>query len=397
MARTIDGSLAAELRGFISLLLESGVHKIIFSNPLGASEARRLTFNRLDSAFLCERLTQKQAFHSSVPVTDAHEALFKGFLEFSQANAWNAEREFTARITKKGKLLRGSHACSDIPAAATGHNRQKAYLIEEGHIIPPLVDMGVTDSAGRVKKSMYDKYRQINRFLELIDDAVRDEPSGTLNIVDFGCGKSYLTFIVYHYFTHIRKLQVTMTGIDLKQDVIDFCSSLSEKYGYNGLSFIAGDISCYSSGKPIDIMLSLHACDTATDYALYNAIKYGARYIFSAPCCQHELAGQAQFQALPAFADFGIARERFCALMTDTLRSHIVTACGYRVQLMEFVDLAHTPKNLLIRACKADFPPAVRRKAMETVLESCAAFALRPTLLRLIEEDPVLCSAAFLR
>lgn len=395
MSRTVDDALAAELRGFISLLLENGVHRIVFSNPCAASGARRLTFNLLDGVFLCERLTQKQAFHSSVPVTDAPEVLFGSFLEFSQVNAWNAEREFSARITKKGKLLGGSHPCSNIPAPVTGHNRRKSYLLEEGHIIPPLVDMGVTDSAGRVRKSMYDKYRQINRFLELIDDAVGDDASGTLNIIDFGCGKSYLTFIVYYYFTHIRNLKVTMTGIDLKQDVINFCSSLAEKYGYSGLSFIAGDISGYSSRGPIDIMLSLHACDTATDYALYNAVKYGARYIFSAPCCQHELAGQARFHALPAFADFGIARERFCALMSDALRAHLVTACGYRVQLMEFVELAHTPKNLLIRACKADIPPEVRRRAMETVRESCAAFALEPTLLRLMEEDPVLRSAVF--
>lgn len=390
MARTIDGALAEQLRGFVSGLIEGGAYKLIFSSPVSGCDARRLTFNLLDGAFLCERLTNKQAFHSRVALNDAPEAFFKGFIEFSQANAWSSSREFTARITRKGKLLSGSRACHNAPEPLSAHNRRKAYLLEEGHIIPPLVDMGVADGEGRIKKPMYDKYRQINRFLEFIDDVLREENRSDLNIVDFGCGKSYLTFIVYYYFTHIRGLDIRMTGVDLKQDVIDFCASLAEKYGYDGLDFIAGDICAYSSSRPIDVMLSLHACDTATDYALYNAIKYGARYIFSAPCCQHELAAQAQFRSLSAFAGFGVARERFCSLMTDTLRAHLVTACGYRVQLMEFVDLTHTPKNLLIRACKADIPDAVRRKAMETVRESCDAFSLDPTLLRLLREDPQL-------
>lgn len=207
--------------------------------------------------------------------------------------------------------------------------------------------------------------------------------------MDFGCGKSYLTFVLYYFLTQVRGIPVQMVGLDLKEAVIRHCNETAERYGYAGLHFELGNIDGYQAAFPVDMVVTLHACDTATDFALFNAVNWGARMIFSAPCCQHELAGQMEGGALSLLTRYGIVKERTAALLTDALRANLLTCCGYQTQLLEFVELEHTPKNLLIRAVKGPVSPERRRQALEEVQAACRAFSLSPTLLRLLEEKGI--------
>ena len=382
------------IKEFIDDIINNGVYKIVLSGPAAGCGFRRIALNLDRDEYFAEKLTEKQAFHERITLASAAERLNALFSGFSQINAWNEEAEFTARVTKKGKLLCGKHAVKTAPAAAEPE-RKKSYLLADSRVIPPLVDMGVMTAEGRVKANMNDKFRQINRFLEFIDELIAEEDlpkDRPLSIIDFGCGKSYLTFIVYYYFTEIKHRRVTMTGIDLKADVIDFCSRLAEKYGYSDLRFHCGDIADFAqrSGAPIDLVITLHACDTATDFALFNAIRFGATYILSVPCCQHELNKTADYSALPLINDSGIIRERVSALLTDSIRQKLITACGYSARTMEFVDLAHTPKNLLIRAKKAFIPGKNRLAALTEAEDALALIKTEQTLHRLLNEANLL-------
>ena len=375
---------------FIQTVCGEGAYRIVISSPRPDLKYRRITLDLDRGEYFAEKLTEKQAFHERIPLENAPARIGELFSGFSQINAWNESTEFTARITKKGKLLAGKHASASAPAAKQ-REREKSYLLDRSRVVPPLVDMGVMTPDGSVKANANDKFRQINRFLEFIDELL---PSGAddgapLNIIDFGCGKSYLTFIVYYYFTVVKSRPVTMTGIDLKPDVIEYCRGLAEKYGYNGLHFHCGDIADFvkSSPAPIDLVITLHACDTATDLALYNAVRFNAANILSVPCCQHELNTNADFSAFPLFDDGGIIRERVSALITDSIRQKLLTACSYSARVMEFVDLAHTPKNLMIRAKKTAMPLSVRRKALAEAEEALSLLKTEQTLRRLLGEN----------
>ena len=268
---------------------------------------------------------------------------------------------------------------------AVPHNRQKNHILNEGTPIPPLVDMGVFTKEGKLSAAMQHKFRQINRFLEMIDDTL-EEGQQSLSVIDFGCGKSYLTFVLYYFLTELRNIKVSMVGLDLKADVIANCQAVAERYGYEGLQFVCGDIGDYlASGKRADMVITLHACDTATDYALYHAITMGAKMIFAAPCCQHELKGQIKNDDLTLLTRHGVVKERMAALMTDSIRANLVASQGYRTQLMEFVDLTHTPKNLLIRAVKTKMPLKARKMYTQEVEKLCELFDLSPMLYRLLK------------
>ena len=307
---------------------------------------------------------------------------------FRSLNGFGNGMEFIFLVSKKGKVTYRKKRTQDAPKAETEHNRRKKYLLEEGEMIPPLVDMGVFTAEGKVVASMYDKFRQINRFIEVVDDCVRPLGARQLNVIDFGCGKSYLTFVLYFYLTKKRGLKVRMVGLDLKEDVIEKCSRTAERYGYEGLRFELGDINGYQAPFDVDMVVSLHACDTATDFALYNAVEWGAKLIFSVPCCQHELNGQMESDAFSLMTRYGIIKERFAALATDAVRADLLEYCGYKTQVLEFVDLSHTPKNLLIRAVKKKGENRKHKEKMlgevERMMEE---YHLSPTLYRLLQSE----------
>ena len=376
---------------FIQSALSEGAYKFVLSGKRSSSlPYRRVSFSLLENEgeFFIEKLTDKQAFHSRIAVNEAADEIESCFSDFIQINAWSRISEYTAKLSKKGRLMTGRHKAAAAPKAQTDQNRSKNYLLPDNTVVPPLVDMGVMTPSGAVRKDMYDKFKQINRFLECIDDCIRDENLGDkeFNIIDFGCGKSYLTFIVYYYFSEIKHIPVRMTGLDLKEDVIAFCNELAEKYGYDKLHFIAGDIAKYDMSEPVDMMISLHACDTATDYALYNAIARGVRFILSVPCCQHELNTNADFGKMSVLNDSGILRERAASLFTDGIRAKMLTYCSYKTQLLEFVDLSHTPKNILIRAKKALIPETTRQKALMDAEELLGILNTEQTLHKLLIE-----------
>ena len=251
--------------------------------------------------------------------------------------------------------------------------------------MPPLVDMGVFTQEGKVVRSMYDKFRQINRFLELVNDEMDRFPADRpIRIIDFGCGKSYLTFILYYYLVQVRKMDVSITGLDLKAAVIDHCNQAAEKYGYDKLHFELGDINGYTPDGPVDMVITLHACDTATDYALFNAISWNVKLILSVPCCQHEVNAQMHAERLSLFTRYGLIQERMAALITDSIRADLLTYMGYSTQVVEFIDMAHTPKNILLRARKAKLPESTKRQALEEVRTALEEFHIQPTLYKLL-------------
>ena len=370
----------------IMQMLDAGCERIVLSKPGKAVEYRRVNVFKKAGSYQIEKLTAKQAFHENVNkdvLADRIAQWLSG--AFRQLNGFGNGTEYIFLVSKKGKVTFKQKKSALAPKMQPEHNRKKRYLLEEGEAIPPLVDMGVFTAEGKVVSAMYDKFRQINRFLEIIDDAVRTLPPGPLNIIDFGCGKSYLTFVLYYYLTVKCHLTVQMVGLDLKAGVIEKYGQTAKKYGYTGLRFELGDINGYQAPFEVDMVVSLHACDTATDYALYNAIEWGAKLIFSVPCCQHELNGQMESSAFSLMTRYGIIKERFAALATDAIRANLLEYCGYKTQVLEFVDLSHTPKNLLIRAVKKEGKdPAHCRKMLEEVQRMMQEYRLTPTLYQLI-------------
>ena len=261
------------------------------------------------------------------------------------------------------------------------NNRQKNYILNDGDHLDFLVEQGVMSSNYRVKADMQHKFRQINRFLEFIKDIESYLPNDRpIHIIDFGCGKSYLTFAVYHYLHNILKKDIYIHGLDLKEQVIIDCNSLAKKLNYDNLFFEIGDISTYNCPYDVDMVMTLHACDTATDYALYNAIKWNAKVILSVPCCQHELNKQIKNDDFSSIFKYGIIQERTSSLFTDALRANILELQGYRTQILEFIDIEHTPKNLLIRAIKTGSP----KKDWTKVDNFVEKFSIDPTLYRLL-------------
>lgn len=374
--------------------LEAGfnpqIYKIILSKPrIKSNDYQKIVISQIGESYHLEKFTATQVFNENLAADQLIEFLGQALhTDYQQYNAWDDQFEYIIQISKKGKPSITRKAVTKAPAKVISHNRKKNYILQEGTLIQPLVDMGVFTKEGKVVKTMTDKFRQINRFVEIVDDEVKKLPPGTeLNVIDFGCGKSYLTFILYYYLTEIKNIKVQMIGLDLKSDVIDHCNASARKYGYNQLSFERGDIHDYQASFPVDMIITLHACDTATDFALYNAIKWEARLIFSVPCCQHELNGQMETGELSLLTKYGIIKERTAALLTDAIRGNLLEACGYKVQLMEFVDLAHTPKNILIRAQKAKVSEKRKAQALTEVENAMQAFSLTPTLFKLLETE----------
>lgn len=294
---------------------------------------------------------EKKVFHENLTEKECAQLIGTLLEDFKQVEMITETERLTAMISKKGKAtVKIKKSECDCKERSLSHNRKKEYLIPEGTPIPYLIDLGVMTKEGKIVHSRYDKYRQINRFLEFIEDILMNLPKERpVRILDFGCGKSYLTFAMYEYL-HVRKgYQVEMIGLDLKEDVMAHCNELAAKYGYENLKFYTGDIADYEDDNPIDMVVTLHACDTATDYALEKAVRWNAKVILSVPCCQHELNAKIQCEQLAPIMDYGLLKERFAALLTDGLRAKLLEEQGYQVQILEFIDMEHTPKNILIR------------------------------------------------
>lgn len=381
----------SEIKEIMTEIVSANPSRIIISKPMTKSqEYKKVVIEQLQDNYQIARYTEKQVFHENV----SKEQLVQKCVElvdgsFGQINGWSVNEEHMVLISKKGKCSykKRKLKADEVFTKKATHNRKKNYLIEEGTPVEPLIDMGVFTKDGKVVASKYDKFKQINRFLEIIDDEVGKTNAKELTIIDFGCGKSYLTFVIYYYLTQIKGIKADITGLDLKADVIKKCNEAAKRYGYEGLHFEMGDINGYQTEKPIDMVVTLHACDTATDYALYNAIQWKAKMIFSVPCCQHELNGQIQTEELGVLTRYGIIKERFSALATDAMRANLLTYSGYHTQLLEFIDFEHTPKNILIRAVyKPVMPKGVREKAMEEVEALRKEFHFDPTLYQLLNE-----------
>jgi hypothetical protein len=396
-----------ELQQYLSIILETDFNKIIISNPASKSEEyQKLVIERRKDFRQISKYTQKQVFHENVKkeeLADRCVELIAG--HYRQVNAMTADAEHIILIAKNGKCnykvkrlateaikaSKGVGAGSVKETAAwgmtldNGHNRRKNYILSEGMSIEPLVDMGVFTKDGRVVNSMYDKYKQINRFVEILNDEISNLKVKKLNVIDFGCGKSYLTFVVYYYLTEVMGLEVNMIGLDLKADVIEKCNRAAEKYHYDKLHFELGDINGYKAPFDVDMVITLHACDTATDFALFNAIQWKAKMIFSVPFCQHEFNKQMKPSTLPIMSRYGIIKERFAALATDAVRANLLEYSGYRTQLLEFIDFDHTPKNILIRAVyRPVVPKSVKENALNEVHALMKEFAFEPTLYKLL-------------
>ena len=294
-----------------------------------------------------EMFTKTQAFHQNLETKEAKDLVFEIMQSMKQMDAFMTDEVKTIKRTKKGKIMEHSHKQVNKKVTMS-HNRQKQYIFEEGIAIPAFVDLGIMNQDGTIIKAKYDKFKQINRFIEMIDDLLQGEKIESLNIIDFGCGKSYLTFILYYYLVELRKINVKIVGLDLKKDVIANCNAIKDRYGYENLSFELGDIHGYKPSFDVDMVISLHACDVATDFALANAISWKAKYILSVPCCQKEVNRTIKEEYNPIL-NYGLLKERYSALVTDTIRSQVLEACGYQVQVLEFVDMMHSPKNILLR------------------------------------------------
>lgn len=377
----------------IDKIVEGQVFKIVISNKKDKeNKYNKININFKESKnkkyYQVEKYTDKQVFHENIEIEDLRDYLLD-YMEnsYKQLAAWSENNTFDLKISKKGKVFLGKKNANNSNLINKDHNKKKNYILEEGMIIEPLIDLGVFTKEGKVVKSKYDKYKQINRFVEIIDDEIKKNDYKELTILDFGCGKSYLTFILYYYFVEIKKINVKMIGLDLKEDVIKKCNEVAKSYKYDNLHFELGDINGYKYNNKVDMVITLHACDTATDYALYNAVKWNAKMIFSVPCCQHELNHQMKPENLNILTRYGIVQERVAALMTDAVRGNLLEAVGYKTQLLEFIDIAHSPKNILIRASKSNISKQKIEKSLTEVEKLREEFNFNPTLYNLLKQD----------
>lgn len=378
------------LKNILEEQLNENLSQMIISNPRRAALAQKVKIrpvllkNRL--YFQITEYRGKQVFHENLEKQETIAYIVNQMENFfGQMVLESTGKTVNVLVSKKGTVtIKQKTRKNEIKRAVLSHNRKKQYILEEGNVVPFLVDLGVQTKDGKIVHSRYDKFRQINRFLEFIQDIVENLPKGReITIVDFGCGKSYLTFAMYHYLKELRGYDIRIIGLDLKEDVIAYCNELKDKYGYEKMSFTTGDIASYTGVSAVDMVVTLHACDTATDYALEKAVKWGASVILSVPCCQHELNYQIKSEELSAVFKYGLLKERIAALVTDGLRAELLEQCGYDTKVLEFIDMEHTPKNILIRGVKRNKPSEAD---FEKYDNCCQALGVSPTLGRLLKK-----------
>ncbi len=354
-----------EINELMDKFINENLIDIIISNPKskGVEEAAskikiRPLLLQEKLCFQASRYVGKQVFHENFDDMAIRTAITEWLTkEYKQGQFRSKEMSATVLSGNKGNMTIKCKKETTVKRvqAPLSHNRKKQYILEEGKAVPFLVDLGVMTKDGKVIQAKYDKFRQINRFLEYIEDVLpRLDKSKKQTIIDFGCGKSYLTFAMYYYMKELKGYDIRIIGLDLKKEVISHCQELAKKYGYRDLNFLTGDIADYEDVEQVNMVVTLHACDTATDYALYKAVRWNADVILSVPCCQHEANRQIASKEFSGIFKYGIIKERMAALITDGIRANLLERCGYKTQILEFIDLEHTPKNLLIRAVKGE-------------------------------------------
>ena len=347
-----------KIRELLYKYLNEKLEKLIISNPRTGAEAVKISLRPIllkgGLVFQASLWQEKKVLHKNMTFEEAVEEILSWMGVYRQMEIFSHLGQASVLVSKKGKVtLKDKKAASSGVCRDLSHNRKKKYILDPERKVELLVDLGVQAKDGKIIHAKYDKFRQINRFLEFVEDILPQLPKDrTVTIVDFGCGKSYLTFAMYHYLKILKGYHVRIIGLDLKEDVIEQCKALAKKYRYGGLEFYVGDIAGYQGVSEVDMVVTLHACDTATDYALDKAVCWGAKVILSVPCCQHELNGQIKNEILAPVLQYGLIKERMAALLTDALRAQILESRGYQVQVLEFIDIEHTPKNILIRAVK---------------------------------------------
>ena len=384
----IKREIMQELRTLLDTSLNIDFIGATLSNPKdkqGITKVKvRPILHKNALVFQCEEYKNNQAFHHNYEAAVAVDKIVGYMEQFKQMQLETKQYRVTVLVSKKGKVTiqKKRQACCDREVDLS-HNRSKQYILQEGIAVPFLQDLGVMTAEGKIVRTKFDKFRQINRFLEFIEDILPQlDNNKEVTILDFGCGKSYLTFAMYYYLHELKQLDVRIIGLDLKKEVIYHCNELSEKYGYEKLKFLEGNIASYTGVEEVDMVVTLHACDTATDFALEKAIRWNAKVILSVPCCQHELNGQMQNDLLAPVLKYGLIKERMAALLTDAMRAEYLESFGYDTQILEFIDMEHTPKNILIRAVKTG-----KRKENEASLKALEEFFhVMPTLGKLLEE-----------
>lgn len=385
----------------LKLLMEQQIENqviftgIIASNPRDKENAGKVKLRPVvikdKLIYQAERFSNNKAYYTNLETDKLPDYVAGLAQDFKQLEMDTAKEHITVLVSKKGKVTikrRQQKEEQNISVSKLNHNKTKQYILEEGVSVPFLVDLGVQTGEGRIVHAKYDKFRQINRYLEFVRDILPSLPKDrTLTIIDFGCGKSYLTFALYYYLKILNNYDIQVIGLDLKEDVIEKCNVLSQKYGYDGLTFHVGDISTYQGVDEVDMVVTLHACDTATDYALAKAVRWNARVILSVPCCQHELNRQIHCKELEAATKYGLIKERMSALLTDAIRADLLEEQGYDTQILEFIDMEHTPKNILIRAVKKTGMRYENKASKgETVQELVDFLQVNPTLRNLLEK-----------
>ena len=351
------------------------VHMII-SNPKKGDFAGKVDVRCYEDKgtlmFQFARYQNNQVFHLNYAKEEAKNYILSELVPiYRQMQFFTTEKQYTILISKKGKItIKGKNKKSEKPLVLS-HNRKKKYILKENEPIPFLIELGVQAEDGRIRDKKQKKFRQINRFLEFVEDILPQlSKEREQTIIDFGCGKSYLTFAMYYYLKELKGYNIRIIGLDLKADVIEHCNELRTRYGYDKLDFYVGDIATYKDVDKVDMVVTLHACDTATDYALAKAVKWGADVILSVPCCQHEANRTIKSDILSPVMDYGILKERMAAIVTDAARAKLLTANGYDTQILEFIDMEHTPKNLLIRAVKSGKEDISAREKTKDMLEA---------------------------
>ncbi len=376
-----------QLRELLKSCINEELINAVLSNPKDKEGIQKVKVRPVlmkgEMVFQCEEFRNNQAFHVNCKEDKICESLMEYMTRMRQMQI-ETKRHTALVLVKKGKVtIKKKTQKNREKTADLSHNRKKQYILEEGIVVSFLQDLGVMTEEGKIVRTKFDKFRQINRFLEFIEDILPQlKKEKEITILDFGCGKSYLTFAMYYYLHELKGYDIRIIGLDLKKDVIQYCNGLAGKYGYKKIQFLEGDIAEYEGVSKVDMVVTLHACDTATDYALAKAVGWKADVILSVPCCQHELNGQMENDILLPIMKYGLLKERMAALVTDGLRAQYLEQEGYDVQVLEFIDMEHTPKNILIRAVRNE-----KKKKTSDMTKVCEEFLhVQPTIGRLLTE-----------